>query len=402
MNNLLRAIFSLSVLKALDFLVPIILIPFAINVIGIEKYGIISFFQTLSIVMLVVVDFGFNVSGIQRISVCKCKLIESKYITASILIKVVLFIFASAIYYVFAFISPLKGNAELIHTFFFVLLSGVLNFQWYYQAKERYYFILLVSFLSRVVGFMLFFLLVSEEDDYLLFALILVSMYLIPSFFHFLEQILQKRFSSVKVSYLKLVFSSNWNIFVYRFVNSGVLPAYVYAFSFILTPAQLGALGFVQRIMGAAINFSTPITQALIPHLARLKYEDSLNYKVKFRQYSLYFFLFSVLVMLSIPGLIYFLLTTNIVSGGFYFDDAIYPMTLVLSIVPHIMNSLFSQNLVLLSRGSSVQKSVLISVTLSIPLFFVTFFYYGDYLSVVYSLTYWLMMLLMLFQCRRK
>ncbi|ENP7579370.1 oligosaccharide flippase family protein [Vibrio alginolyticus] len=402
MNRLLRSIFSLTALKALDFLFPIVLIPFAINIFGIEKYGVISFFQTLSLVMLVIVDFGFNVSGIQRISVCKSKHIESKYITASILIKVLLFIFSSFLYYLFAFISPLKDNTELIHAFYLVLFSGVLNFQWYYQAKEKYYFILLVSLFSRIFGLMLFFVFVSEKDDYILFALILVSMYLIPSTFHFFDQVIKKRFSLVKASYLKVVFTSNWNIFVYRFVNSGVLPAYVYAFSFILTPAQLGALGFVQRIMGAAINFSMPITQALIPHLARLKHSDEINYKVQFKKYSFYFFLLSTLVMISIPGLIYFLLTMNIVSGGFYFVDAIYPMILVLSVIPHIMNSLFSQNLVLISRGSSVQKSVLIAVTVSIPLFVVTFFSCGIYLPVVYVLTYWFMMILMLFQGDRE
>ena len=217
-------------------------------------------------------------------------------------------------------------------------------------------------------------------------------MYAVPAWIHLFERVLKSSFSMVSPRYIKLVFHSNWSIFLYRILNSGILPVYVYTLGFIFSPAQLGALGLVQRVLGATINFSTPITQALIPHLAEIKSTKIECYQSSYKKYSLKLLAFSSLLLLIIPIFILLLVKYSVISGGLIIEDLIYPMLMVLTIIPHVMNSLFSQNLVLLGKGKVVRNTVLSSFIIAIPLYLLSLFFIPEKIIIVYVITYYIMM----------
>lgn len=58
----------LSILEIIAILFPLLTYPYLIRVIGAEKYGIIVFSQAVMAYVIIVVNFGFNVSATRRVS----------------------------------------------------------------------------------------------------------------------------------------------------------------------------------------------------------------------------------------------------------------------------------------------------------------------------------------------
>ena len=65
---LLNNFFSLSVLKVLTYVLPLVTFPYLISVLGIEKFGLIMFAQATMYYFEIVVDFGFNLSATREVA----------------------------------------------------------------------------------------------------------------------------------------------------------------------------------------------------------------------------------------------------------------------------------------------------------------------------------------------
>ena len=68
-NRILSNFFSLTILQAANYILPLIILPFLVRVLDLENFGIVMFSQALITFIVVGVDFGFDISGTREISV---------------------------------------------------------------------------------------------------------------------------------------------------------------------------------------------------------------------------------------------------------------------------------------------------------------------------------------------
>ena len=72
-NTDIKKLFSnslnFSLFQATNHLVPLITIPYIVRIIGPEKFGILSFAVAAILYLQIFVDYGFNLSAVQRIAV---------------------------------------------------------------------------------------------------------------------------------------------------------------------------------------------------------------------------------------------------------------------------------------------------------------------------------------------
>ena len=66
-NNYLSLLF----LQGANYLLPLLILPFLVRVLGTEKFGLIMFAQSLATFLMVFVDFGFNLSGTREVSLSR-------------------------------------------------------------------------------------------------------------------------------------------------------------------------------------------------------------------------------------------------------------------------------------------------------------------------------------------
>lgn len=401
-NKLIKAMLSLGLLKSLDYIFPLAIIPLVIHSLGVSLYGVTSYYLSLSLLYVVVVDFGFNIYGVQKLALMKESNRIKRFITSSFIIRsILLLVIVIPTHIILVHISPEKmslNGGE--YTFLLIAILNICNLQWFFQVKEKFRLMISISLLFRLMAFLLTFIFVKNESDFYAYINVLILMYGGPYIIHLIYFLF--KYSDVKMArlnkdYILVLVKMSGSIFGYRIANAAILPCFNYAFGFLMTSTEFGVMSLVQRIFGAVINFSSPILQALIPFFADMKRKDASNFKAIYLKSFFYtLFLSFLLCILSITGT-YFLIYTGVLGAGIVLSDLFPHILIMFAIVPHVINSLQSQVLLLKNSRHIVNYAVLNSLML-VGIFFIvglafnlsTIYFIGFYLATYYFMSSYL------------
>jgi PST family polysaccharide transporter len=120
MKSYLKNFFSLTLLQVINYLLPLILIPYVIKHIGIEKYGLLNFAQSISIFVMVFFDFGFSLVAVNKIAKNKLFGKRNEIFNSIYIIKIVIFLIIFLILGLLVFNIP-KLEKNYITFFLFFL-----------------------------------------------------------------------------------------------------------------------------------------------------------------------------------------------------------------------------------------------------------------------------------------
>ena len=129
----------LSILQGMNLILPLITFPYLVRVLGIENFGLLMFAQAFIVYFTMIVDYGFNLSGIRgsfsnRNN--KSKLIK---IFSSIMIARFILAFSRINFsdnYCFSF-EKFSQNWELYYLTFGIVIGTALFPTWFFQGMEK-------------------------------------------------------------------------------------------------------------------------------------------------------------------------------------------------------------------------------------------------------------------------
>ena len=64
----LKNFLSLTTLQTINYLLPLVILPYLTRVIGMDKFGLIAFAQSLVQYFMILTDYGFSLSATKEIS----------------------------------------------------------------------------------------------------------------------------------------------------------------------------------------------------------------------------------------------------------------------------------------------------------------------------------------------
>ncbi len=174
-------VFSLSLLQAANYLLPLIAIPYLVRMLGAERFGAVMFAQALIQYFILFSDFGFNLSAPREIAIQRDDHQAVNTIFNGVLWNKLLLGsagFAVLLGLVLA-VPRFRQDVWLYILTFGMVYGNALFPQWFFQGMERMRFITLLNILAKSVFTFSLFLFVHRPADYLRVPILNSAGYLI-------------------------------------------------------------------------------------------------------------------------------------------------------------------------------------------------------------------------------
>lgn len=272
-NNSLILLVSQFIIYGVQFLV----IARMIFVLDLSVYGLIVFSQAFVAFFVLFADFGFSISGVNKISKYRNNLKYLGKLVASInFLKIILFAFVFLIYIIFLLFNyPYSIYDDIILYSFPAVLVMILTPTWFFYGVERLFYFSLFLVLGKIVFALLAFGLIKTNDDYIYFPL-----------FVFVGQIFALVYSAYFFYKIKIIRHLNINkkfiIYTINFSKSFIASRMSLSFNtsggvlflgLIANPSVVGVYGIADQIYRVLQTCVGSLAVPLYAHAS--KYKDS-------------------------------------------------------------------------------------------------------------------------------
>ena len=274
-KRLLSNFFSLSVLQAFTYILPLLTLPYLVRVLGVDKFGLVMFAQSFLMFFTILVDYGFGLSATREISIYrdnKAKVTEifSSVMMIKFILVVVSFILLSIIVFTF---EKFSTNWELYYLTFLYVVGQAMFPVWYFQGMERMKYITIVNITSKILFTVLIFVVIQSPNDYIYvpilngFGLIvggIISLFIIYKTFN-------QPFVLQSLNTLKIYFKDSSQFFLSRVSVSIYTSANAFVLGLMTNTTMVGYYSIAEKLYMAIQSFYGPVTQALYPYVAKEK-----------------------------------------------------------------------------------------------------------------------------------
>lgn len=264
---------SLSALKVLGYVFPLITLPYLARVIGVDKFGEIAFALAIVIYFQTFVDFGFNYTAVRDIARIRGdKNGVSRIFTTIMVTKIILMVFSFLVLLICIYLIPSFKENRLLLLLTFLYIPGYILFpDWFFQAMEEMKYITLLNLLAKLLFTGLVFVFIKEKSDYILQPILTALGYFISGIIS-IPLIIKKykvTFSVPSFYEITQAIKGSWNMFISLF-----LPNLYTNFSVILlrtysgtAPTGIYSSGF--KFVDLVDQLSSVLSRTFYPFLAR-------------------------------------------------------------------------------------------------------------------------------------
>jgi polysaccharide transporter, PST family len=266
---------SLTTLQGISYILPIVILPYLIRVIGIEKFGLIAFAQALVQYFLILTDYGFSLSATRTMALIG----EHKQKTSALFSSVmtVKFIFAAISFTILCvllrFVPRFKEDWIVYLLSFGTVIGSTLFPMWFFQGKEKMIYIAVVNVFSSILYALSIFIFINGPEDYLLVPAIgsllsitsgLLGLYIAFKKFR-LEFILQKYMD------IKRELKTGWDIFISILAVNAYTATRVFAVGLLTNNVLTGYYSLADRIANVIQTFPMDsFTKAVYPRISNV------------------------------------------------------------------------------------------------------------------------------------
>jgi len=313
-SKIVSNFFYLSLLQVANAILPFLIIPHLVQVIGFDKVGIVFMAQALMTYLTIITDYGFNLTATKFISVNRESKIKLEFIyNAVISTKLFLIGIAFAILLLLVFLVPIFIHERMLFLFSFSIVLGNTFFPvWFFQGIEEMKYISLMNFLSRIIFTISIFFFINQKADYPRVNLLLGVGNIISSFVAY--YIITKKYtirSHFRMRYIKMQLNEGWHIFVSNLSITIYMYSNIFILGFFADKTMLGYFGIADKCIQGIRQLLSVFHQATYPkacHVAKESHTLLIQfYKKVFAKFLLFILFCSMAIFVLAPFIVYIL-----------------------------------------------------------------------------------------------
>ena len=277
-KRLFENFISLSTLQAVNYLLPLITLPYLVRVLSPEKFGLIAFAQAFIGYFIILTDYGFNLSATREISINRENKEKITEIFSSVMtVKFFLGIISFFILGLILISIPKFRDDWLIYIFTFgMVFGGVLFPVWFFQGMERMRYITILNLVARGIFTVCIFIFIRKMADYLYVPLINSMGFIVAGSLslRIVSKDFKIKFQIPTIESIKYQLKEGWHIFI----STAAISLYTTSNAFILgiftNNIIVGYYSAAEGLIRAVQGLLTPISQTVYPYISKLVNES--------------------------------------------------------------------------------------------------------------------------------
>ncbi|AXE20953.1 hypothetical protein DR864_26035 [Runella rosea] len=297
-RKLIRNFGYLTLLQVVNLAFPILTFPYIVKIVGTSYFGEISLSQAIASFMIIIINFGFDLSVTPEIAKNKNDVIViSNYFYSVMILKFFLFIFSLLGIMILTIYLPTLYNVKTLLLYSIGNVVGVILFPtWLFLGMEQMKFITFFNLTTKIAITLLIFIYVKEKTCYHLVLLFNCIVGIIGGVFGFIWSIL---FFKIPLSIpsqktILSVFLNSKNYFLSRIANDGSRYFATIFIGLNFSSTLVGYYSIVDKIFATSISIGGIGSQALYPLMSRKKDVNLFLNVLKYTVLSSVLFLFFI------------------------------------------------------------------------------------------------------------
>ena len=262
---------SLSILQMLNIFLPLLILPFLVNKLGLESFGLLIFSQVLVAYFKLVVDYGFNITATREISKHKNnKEYISKVFYSTFFIKLFLLIFSIILFSIIIFSFELFSKNYMFHYITFSMIIGQMLFPtWYFQGIENMKMITILNVIIKTIYTIMIFMFITTSEDLIYVTAFNSLSFIIVGVIAFFIAAKGLKFENIDIYFTKSFFKESTTVFISNFFSSMYGLTNSFLLGIFTNNILVGIYGSFEKIITALKGLYFPFYQALFPYISR-------------------------------------------------------------------------------------------------------------------------------------
>ena len=261
---------ALLFIQGANFILPLIILPYLVRVLGSEKYGLVMIAQSVALFLTIVVDFGFNISATKEVASIKDdKEKLSQFYWNIVFIKFVLIIVTFIILLGMTYFIDKFKLDPLVYLFSFGLVIGQAIFPtWFFQGIQKMQVITIVTVGAKLFFTLSLFFVVFGPEDYVYVPIFNGLGFIISGLFGFIFSLQYVKFISPKLMQVKEIIKSSSSLFYSNLAVSFYTSSNTIILGFFAGDSIAGIYSSMEKLILAIKSMYAPLYQAIFPNLS--------------------------------------------------------------------------------------------------------------------------------------
>ena len=263
----------LTIIEFVHLLLPFVALPYVLRTIGVEKYGMVAFAQTIVSYFTIVINYGLDVYAVKEVAVNRDnKKSLNEIVSTVISVKLILFILSFGIFLICFSLVPFMSE----HKFLMFCALGPWMLElffpiWFFQGIEKMKYVTIVNCMSLLFYTVTVFIFVRQASDFELVALLQSSGQFLAGCVAFYCMINIEKVSlhlPQKVM-IKDVFKQSFSFWLSRVSSVFNVNLAKTVSGLVLSMESVAAFDLAQKIINAILIPTRMLNKAAYPHIAR-------------------------------------------------------------------------------------------------------------------------------------
>ena len=274
-NPLIENFLSLTILQGINYLLPLITIPYLYNHLGVERYGLVNFAISFIQYFLIVTDFGFGLSGTRYIAENRDhKEAIDTYVNSATFSRIGICIISFAVLLICLFlIPPLRQEKVFFLLFFGQVIGNIMSPYWFFQGMEQMRFITMMTVITKILSLTPLFFVVKDSVDYfyipICYSVVSIGSRIIC--LYLMKKQFGVNFFFPKIKNIVIVTKDSANYFLSRISVSMFTNTNTFVLGLVLGNTIVGYYSLADKVYQALTGIYQPLVAAIFPYMTKNK-----------------------------------------------------------------------------------------------------------------------------------